>query len=156
MNLKKILTTPFQNSVSKGFVIFLFVVAAIGFVDASYLTVEHYVNKIPPCAIGSCEQVLTSSFAVVAGIPVALAGAVYYFAVLILLMVFLDTKKESVLRFALLFTTLGFLASVYFFILQAFVIHAFCQYCLGSALTSTLLFITSILIFKKFRGNKNQ
>ncbi len=150
MNLKKLLTTPFQKSVSKGFITFLFAVAVIGFVDASYLAVEHYINRIPPCAIGSCETVLTSSFATVAGIPVALAGALYYLIILVLLMIYLDTKKESMLRGTLIFTTAGFLASIYFFILQAFVIHAFCQYCLVSALTSTILFITSVYIFYKY------
>lgn len=127
----------------------LFVVAAIGFADATYLTIEHYANKIPPCVIGSCETVLSSSYATVAGIPVALGGAIYYFIILVLLLLYIDMKKEIILRSALLFTTVGFLASVYFFFIQAFVLHAFCQYCLISALTSTILFITAIAIFKK-------
>lgn len=152
MNLKKLLTTPFRNSLSRGFLIFLFVVAGLGFADASYLTIEHFTNKIPPCVVGSCEQVLTSQYAVVAGIPVALGGAIYYLIFLVLIMIYLDTKKEIVLRGALIFTVFGFIASLYFTYLQAFVINAFCQYCIISALTSTILFITSIVIFKKYKA----
>ena len=155
MNLKKLLTTPFQSLPSKGLVIFLFVVAVLGFADAGYLTVEHYRNTIPPCTTDGCETVLTSVYATVAGIPVALGGALYYLAFLVLLMIYLDTKKEVVLRGALVFTVLGFLASLYFFFLQAFVIHAFCQYCIGSAITSTILFISAIMIFKKSHDSRN-
>ncbi len=148
-NLKNLLTQPFQRSVSKGLVIFLFVVALLGFADATFLTVEHYNNVIPPCTTNGCEIVLTSSYAVIAGIPVALGGAVYYFIILTLLFAYLDTKNEKILRYALAFTVIGFLSSLYFFILQAFVIKAFCQYCIVSAITSTTLFITSLYIFKK-------
>ncbi len=152
MHLKKLLTTPFQRSVSKGLIVLLFVVAIIGFVDASYLTVEHYANKIPPCSTDGCETVLTSEYSKVFGVPVALGGAVYYLAIIALLMVYLDTKKEVFLRGALLFTTVGFISSLYFLILQAFVIKAYCQYCLVSALTSTILFVTSLVIFKKYKN----
>jgi uncharacterized membrane protein len=152
MNLKKLLTTPFQRSVSKGVILLLFVVATLGFVDASYLTVEHYANQIPPCSIDGCETVLTSEYSKVLGIPVALGGAIYYLAILVLLFGYLDTKKEILLRIALVSTTLGFLSSLYFLILQAFIIEAYCQYCLFSALTSTILFITSITIFRKYKS----
>ncbi len=151
MNLKKLLTTPFQRSLSKGLIVFLIVIVVLGFADATFLTVEHYRNAIPPCTTDGCETVLTSKYATVAGIPVALGGAVYYLFLLVLFVAYIDTKKEIILRSALLFTTIGFLSSVYFFILQAFVIRAFCQYCLGSAATSTILFVTAIIIFVKYR-----
>jgi uncharacterized membrane protein len=64
-----------------------------------------------------------------------------------MLIIFFDSKKPAVLRLALYSTVVGFVASLYFFILQAFVLHAFCQYCLGSATTSTILFVTTICIF---------
>lgn len=151
MTLKNLLTTPFQRSISKGFVALLFVIAVLGFIDASYLTVEHFINKIPPCSIGSCETVLTSSFATVLGIPVALGGALFYLTVLIFLMVYIDTKKEVALKGVLLLTIPGFIFSLYLVILQAVVLHAFCIYCMGSATTSTLLFISAITIYIKHK-----
>lgn len=151
MHLKNLLTTPLQRPLGKGALAFLFAIAALGFADAGYLTVEHYTNSIPPCAIGGCEIVLTSSYSTVVGIPVALIGSVFYLLFLILLMIYLDTKNEKYLRFALLLTIPAFLATLYFFFLQAFVIHAFCVYCIGSAITSTALFVVAMYIFKKYR-----
>lgn len=47
----------------------------------------------------------------------------------------------------------GFLVSLNFVYLQAFVLEAFCLYCLISALFSTLLFIGSIwLTIEKWKG----
>jgi uncharacterized membrane protein len=152
MNLRQLLTTPFQRSISRGLIIFLIIIALIGFADATYLTIEHYAGNIPPCTTDGCETVLTSSYSTIAGIPVALSGAVFYLAFLVLIIAYLLEKKEIILKIALLLTTLGFLASIYFFILQAFVIQAFCQYCLLSAATSTILFVASVFIFKKYRN----
>ena len=146
MNLKNFLTTPLQRPLSKGLLIALFVVAALGFADATYLTVEHFLNSIPPCAIGGCETVLTSQYAEVAGIPVALGGSVFYLLILILLKIYFDRKNEKILRFALSITIPAFLATIYFFILQAFVTHAFCVYCLGSAFLALLICIVASLL----------
>jgi uncharacterized membrane protein len=89
------------------------------------------------------------------GFPVALGGVIFYLAFLVLITAYLIEKKELLLRWALAITILGFLASLYLSLLQAFVIHAFCLYCLVSAATSTLLFIAAIIIFKKYQ-NKNE
>jgi uncharacterized membrane protein len=136
-------------SISKWLLVCLIIVAAIGFIDSTYLTVEHYTNTNPPCYIGSCETVLTSSYSVIAGIPLALLGSLYYIFILLSLLIFLDSKKEFFLRLGLFSTTIGFVVSVYLFILQASVIHAFCQYCLGSATTSTILFIAAVYVIVK-------
>ena len=129
--------------------IVLLLVAIIGFADATYLTVEHFQNVIPPCTIGGCETVLTSQYATIAGIPMSLVGALYYLVIAILLIVFLDTKKELAIRSSSLLSVLGALASVYFIILMIFVIKEFCQYCALSALTSLIIFAFSVYILKK-------
>src|SRR5687768_1054200 len=55
-------------------------VALVGIVDSVYLTVHHYTAEPVPCSlIEGCEQVLTSSYAEIAGIPLAGFGAVAYF-----------------------------------------------------------------------------
>lgn len=152
MNLKTLLTKPLQKElIPKWIIITLLIVALIGFVDATYLTIEHFLNSIPPCTTDGCEKVLTSSYSEIIGIPVALLGAIYYLAILVLLIAYFDAKREVLLRSAILLTPLGFLASIYFFILQASVINAFCQYCLVSAATSTILFVFSMYSLAKYR-----
>lgn len=130
-------------------IIFL-AVSALGFLDAAYLTVEHYRGSIPPCTIKGCEIVLTSAQSEIAGIPVALFGSLYYLALLILAIAYLDGKK-SLINLAAKLTPLGFIASLYFVYLQLFVIHNICQYCMASAATSTLLFIAGMYIIIKTR-----
>ncbi len=151
-NLKNFFKKPLQKEhIPKWIVIKLLVIALLGFADATYLVIEHYLNAIPPCAIGSCELVLTSAYSRVFGLPVSLPGALYYLALLVLFTMYLDTKREKVLRVALLLSPLGFLVSLYFFVIQAFVLHAFCQYCIGSAITSTLIFIISLYTLITYR-----
>ncbi len=56
------------------------VVALIGVADAVYLTVHHYTGEKVPCSVvAGCEQVLTSSYAEIAGVPLAAFGALAYF-----------------------------------------------------------------------------
>ena len=152
MNLKQLLTRPLAN-VPTWIVWTACVVALIGFSDAAYLSVEHFINAIPPCSItGGCESVLTSSYATILGIPVPVLGAIYYLAILAGLFAFFDSKKEIILRWTLRATVLGFIMTTWFLYVQQFLIHAYCQYCLLSALTSTLLFIIAITSFCKYRA----
>lgn len=125
----------------------LLLIAFVGFADATYLTVEHYSNEVPPCTLGGCETVLTSSYAVVLGVPVALLGAMYYLTVLISLFMFLDMKKDMFLRVPFVLTVIGVIASLWFVYLQLFVIHAFCPYCAVSGITTTILFVILLHVF---------
>jgi uncharacterized membrane protein len=151
LHLKRLLTRRLQAVPSK-VIILVLVIAIIGFADASYLTVEHFQNVIPPCSVtGGCEKVLTSSFSTLLGIPVSLLGAIYYLLIAIGSFAFLENKNHEVLRVTLLLTILGLLASLWFVFIQVFVIHSICVYCMGSATTSTLLFICAAVIFEKYK-----
>lgn len=126
-----------------------------GLLDASYLAAKHYTATPINCSLfQGCEKVITSPYAVVFGIPVALFGAIYYFAVLILALAYLDAKKSVFIYFISWFSSLGLLASLWFLYLQIFVIKALCLYCLGSAASSILIFILGMWILKF--NNKNQ
>jgi uncharacterized membrane protein len=149
-NLKQLFSRPLQ-AVPYSFVVALLVVAVLGFVDALYLTIEHYENVIPPCTItGGCETVLTSAYSSILGMPVSLGGVIYYLLVLIGIFAYLNGRHEKLFRWALILTFIGFLASLWFLFVQAFILHAYCLYCLGSALTSTILFVIAVVIFRKY------
>ncbi len=129
-----------QQFLNKYIVVF-FIVAGLGFIDATFLSVEHYRGEIPPCSLtGGCETVTTSEYSKIMGIPVAYTGALYYLIVLILLILYVDLRREIFIKGIFGLTTIGFLGSIYFTFLQFFVIKAICPYCLFSALTSTILF----------------
>jgi len=142
--------TPPRNPLSKKIIFLFLVLAVIGFADSAYLTAEHISGDVPPCSVvNGCEQVLTSEYATLGNVPVSAFGAVYYVVLIVLMVAFLDTGRRLALHGAAWLTTGGFLASVYFLYLQVFVIHAFCQFCLLSALTSLGLFILGVIIMRR-------
>ena len=121
-------------------------VSFLGFLDAAYLTAQHYLGTIPPCVITTgCETVLTSEHSIIFGIPTALLGSFYYL-LLFLLAVFSLDMKRGIIRFAAFLTPMGFLASLYFVYLQLFIIEEICTYCMVSAATSTILFVLGLFI----------
>ncbi len=124
-------------------------IAFIGFLDASYLAVEHFLGLVPPCTIvAGCDTVTTSGYAAILGIPVALLGSLYYLAIICCLVGYLQTSREELLKIFRYLTIGGLLASAYFVALQLFVIHAICLYCMVSATTSTLLFLGAWIMFR--------
>lgn len=130
----------------------ILVVAFLGFADSTYLTVQHYLNTIPPCSVvQGCEEVLTSKYATVAGIPVALGGVLYYLAVVFLALWYLVQRPNERPRLLFPLTIVGFLVTLYLVYLQLFVLHAICAYCMGSAISSTLVFVFGLLLFFKAR-----
>lgn len=117
----------------------------VGLVDALYLTIEHVTGQSVQCTITSgCSEVLSSSYAVVAGIPLAAVGAAAYFSVFSLatLAAFGYQVAKPLL---LVLVAAMFLVSLWLVYLQAFVIREFCQYCLLSAAITTALLVVVII-----------
>ena len=131
------------------------VVSLIGLVDSIYLTVHHYTAEPVPCSLlEGCEQVLTSSYAEIAGIPLAGFGAAAYFAAfsLALMTAFGDRRMWRIFG---VHVTLMSIVSAWLVYVQAAVIGAFCQFCLLSAATTLTLFIlfaTSLFLDRSARG----
>ena len=102
-------------------------VALAGVAVAGYLTYVHYQPDALICTSGGgCETVQDSSYAELAGIPVALLGLLGYVAVLVL--VAWDSELARTLSAAIALVAAGF--AVYLIVLQAFVIDAWCIWCL--------------------------
>ncbi len=125
------------------------IIASLGFLDATYLTIIHYKNIIPPCTIGSCETVLNSEYAIMFGIPTALFGSLFYLSIIVLSLLILTNYKRIFIKAFYLLAAAGFGASLFLLYVQAFVLKSFCQYCLISAATSTGIFILAILQIRK-------
>jgi len=123
--------------------------AFIGFLDTSYLTVSHYSGTDVNCSIAQgCNEVLSSSYSVIFGVPMALLGLLYYITILVLSLLYLDTHKVKILKVIAVLTALAFLFSGWLVYLQLFVIKEICQYCMISAINSVVLVILSLLAIK--------
>ena len=115
------------------------VVALAGVALAGYLTYVHYQPEALICtAGGGCETVQDSSYAELFGVPVALLGLLSYVAVLVL--VAWDSELARTLTAAVALTAVGFV--VYLVTLQAFVIDAWCIWCLVNDLVLVPLLAT--------------
>ena len=102
-------------------------VAAAGVAVAGYLTYVHYRPAALICTGGGgCEAVQESSYAEIAGIPVALLGLLAYIAVLGL--VAWDSELARTLAATIALSAVGF--AVYLVVVQAFVIEEWCVWCL--------------------------
>lgn len=127
-------------------------VALVGLTDAIYLTIEHLTGQSVRCTVvAGCSEVLSSGYATVGSIPLAFIGAVAYFTVFSLATL-AAFGQRSAARLLVLVVVLMFWVTVWLFYLQAFVIHAFCQFCLLSALVTVILTALVITATRLMRG----
>jgi len=120
------------------------VVALVGLGDSIYLTVHKYTGEQLPCGLtGGCDNVLSSSYAELAGIPLAVWGALAYFVAFSLAILAAYGNRLMWKLFGLQ-TTFMAAFSLYLIFVQKYYIHDFCQYCLLSAATSVTLFIIAL------------
>jgi uncharacterized membrane protein len=135
----------------------LFIVIAVlslcGLADSIYLTIEHITGQSVRCTIISgCSEVLSSSYAVVGGYPLASIGALAYFTVFSLSILALFGYRIAG-QLLIPFVLAMCLVSLWLIYLQALVIHAFCQFCLLSAIITFSLTGLVLLLWKMRRIN---
>jgi uncharacterized membrane protein len=120
------------------------IVAVAGLVDATYLTVQALTGETLSCG-GSpdCFRVLGSSYAKLDGIPVAMLGTLAYFTVFAFA-TFAAFGYSWAPRFLTLIVGAMFLMTLWLLYVQAFVLHAYCRYCLFSA--AIIFLIAGLLI----------
>jgi len=99
------------------------------------------------CKIGGCDKVNTSPWAMFLGQPVAFWGVLYYVgafaaAYASTLERFADDRRAALLLVGL--TGWGVAFSGYLTYLEAAVIHAWCQWCVISAIIVCIMFALSV------------
>ncbi|MGA2565923.1 MAG: vitamin K epoxide reductase family protein [Pseudolabrys sp.] len=115
---------------------------AIAFYD-SYAVYNGQALWCPP-PIDGCNEVANSPYARIYNLPIGYYGVVFYLYMAGLAVLLASDPRSRVLRLAAIgYAALGVGFAIYFMILQVAYIHAFCIYCLGSALTTVLLLIVA-------------
>ncbi len=133
----------------------LLALALVGLGDVFYLSYFQYMNLIPSCAIGGCEIVLTSVHSKFFGVPWSYIGLVYYAYMLCLaVLLSIDPKSFGLRLGALVYSGVGVLYSCWaIFYIQLSVIHALCQFCAISALTTLALFCVAVWHWRSSRAS---
>jgi len=125
-------------TISKRIALIAALVACFGLVDSGYLTIKHLQGSYIRCG-DECSAVLGSKYAEgFAGVPLAGFGVMGYITVIVAAIS--AALGSSVGRQVLVIVaTIMALVSLWLLYIQAFVIHAFCKYCLASAAASFTL-----------------
>jgi uncharacterized membrane protein len=126
------------------------VLAVLGIGVAGYLTWVHYAGLHVLCFAGGggCEKVQSSSYAELAGVPVAVLGLAGYVGILATLFL----PAETGLTAAAFLSLVGFGFSMYLTWAELFRIHAICQWCVGSAVLMTALTAISLVRLLRYDG----
>ncbi|MCX7992711.1 MAG: vitamin K epoxide reductase family protein [Fimbriimonadales bacterium] len=126
--------------------------ASIGMVISALLWISHSADFALPCTGGGCNEVASSPYSRIAGIPVAALGFGYFGVLLVLALSRLQYPEQWRVYGRLLAAlgSLGLLAFVYFTYVQLFVLNLYekgtpCWWCLGAAGTNLLIWLLSII-----------
>jgi uncharacterized membrane protein len=124
------------------------VLSLLGIFISGYLALYKlgYLGVIQ-CGTGGCETVQASRYAYFLGFPVAVWGIGAYAALFVLAVLgvqprWMHARPVAVGLFAL--AGVGVLFSAYLTYLEAAVIHAWCRWCVASAVLITLIFLLAI------------
>ena len=100
--------------------------------------------------VSGCSEVLSSSYATVGSVPLAMIGAAAYFIVFSLAVLAAYSYKSAA-KLLTVIVGLMFVTTLWLLYLQAFVIKHFCQFCLLSALVT---FVLTALVVISLRRDK--
>jgi protein-disulfide isomerase/uncharacterized membrane protein/rhodanese-related sulfurtransferase len=121
----------------------------LGLFDSLYLLYTYTSPSRPMVCIGTgCDAVRASAYSTLGGVSVPVFGVFGYTLLSIVLTgeCLFSKRVARLARYAFLgMTGFGFLLSLYLEYLQAFVIHAYCAWCVTSGVVMTALFAIAIV-----------
>ena len=122
----------------------LLLLATFGALDTAYLSFSHLFGS-DACAAGSgCGEVTASPHSSAFGIPLSVYGLGLYLAIWVTAWRGLrEDERGDAIRVVSLLAVLGNLPTLYLLYLQAFVIRAWCPFCLLSAAVILAIFIVA-------------
>jgi protein-disulfide isomerase/uncharacterized membrane protein/rhodanese-related sulfurtransferase len=130
--------------------VLLLALTLAGLFDALYLLWVYSSPSRPLVCTGiGCDVVRASHYAHLGGRPLPLYGVLMYALLLVVVLAHGWLVATGERRLAAIVTVAmsgaGFAFSVYLTGLEAFVIHAYCAWCLGSAAIITLIFVVAMV-----------
>ena len=135
------------------------VLSLVGFFVAFYL-LSHSLGWTGTlmCGVGDCSAVQASPYAWVGPIPVSAIGFVGYIVYLGLSVVGIQPgwrSSRSIGVMLLATATIGLAYSAYLTYLEAAVIHAWCQWCVISAILVALIFLAALPEIGRLKGGSH-
>jgi uncharacterized membrane protein len=131
-------------------------ISLLGLFLGAYLTLYKfgYIGSLV-CNVSSCEQVQTSRWSMFVGLPVATWGLGFYVVMLVLSLAGMQPSFEdsrAISQALLAMASVGLVFTAWLNYLEAFVINAWCEWCVASALMVVALFAFAVLDVKRSRA----
>ena len=130
-------------------ILLILLLAFCGVANSAYLT-QHEANGTPLLCdvkgLSGCNIVASSPYAHIFGISLAEYGLAFYGLLFVLAACELLAYSRPLRRTIQGIAFFGIIASIYFVILQVFVISALCIYCMASAVLALLIFLSAYFI----------
>jgi uncharacterized membrane protein len=109
------------------------------------------------CGTGNCNAVQASSWSVFLGVTVPAWGVLGYAIILAVALAgvqprWVDDRRIGMAIFGLATVAFGF--SAYLTAIEAFVLRAWCRWCVASAIVATLIFLASLTEFRGVRSRQ--
>lgn len=124
-----------------------YVFSALGLIDTIYLSYHAVTKTDVACWFFPkewCQKVQYSKFSKTLGIPNPYLGLLMYVVILILTYLTLGSMAQPwMVKAVVIF---GFAFSMYFTAIQAFILRAFCTWCVISAINFTVMFLALLLV----------
>jgi uncharacterized membrane protein len=126
------------------------VLSLLGLVIAAYLTVEHFTSSTtlacPETGAINCAKVTSSSYATVAGVPVAVLGLVYFVAMVLLCMPRAwRSSSPWVAPARAAAACVGAVSVLYLVWVELFRVNAICLWCTAVHVLTLALFVAIVL-----------
>ncbi len=132
------------------------VLSLAGFFLALYLLVSKLgLAGSMICGVGECETVQASKWSMIGPVPTSALGVVGYLGMLGVAMLGLQPgglRSRAVSGLLLGFSAVALVFSAWLTWLEAFVIRAWCQWCVISAILVTIIFVAALFEVRRLRG----
>jgi uncharacterized membrane protein len=136
---------PVRRQPTSKVTVVAFLLALIGLALSLYLTVEHYGSSAllacPESATINCVKVTSSQWSVIAGVPVAVLGLIYY-VVMVALTAPPAWRIGALRPVRLVGAVAGVVMVIYLVYVELFDVNAICLWCTGVHIATVALFGT--------------
>ncbi len=150
----------FLNKIKRETLIAIIIAAAlVGVVAASYTALAKLgAASHEVCSVSesfNCEIVNTSQWSEIAGIPVSVLGLISYVLFIIGSLIVLKKPQENIETLLGALAIVGLLFSLYLTSIEAFVLHAWCMFCIASQIAILIIAAAVMMLRYKDFGGKN-
>lgn len=135
----------------------VFIFSLLGLIVSAFLLYEYNISGPIVCPIGSgCDVVRASQYSHFLGISIPILGVIFYLAMAMFSVVHSHQLSVKLLvKLKLLGAAAGVGFGVYLTFLEAFVIRAYCFWCVTSFIISLVILGAIVLVRKETNDNRD-